>query len=105
MSGVVTGSTPATMRSHLSGIHKDPKKAREKRRAEDPGDTTSRCHDVRRVPASRRNSNTLIMAFGSSAVGRAESILAGITDAYWYDEAYGLPGLSLNLSQNGGEPS
>ena len=71
-SGVVTGSTPATMRSHLSGIHEDRKKAREKRRAEDPGGTTSRSHDVRRVPASRRNSNTLIMAFGSSAVRRAE---------------------------------
>jgi hypothetical protein len=99
MSGVVTGSTPATMRSHQSGIHKDPKKACEKRRAEDPGDTTSRSHDVRRVPASRRNSNTLIMPFGSTAVGLPESTLAGITDAYWYDEAYGLPGLSLNLSQ------
>jgi len=37
-----------------------------------PGGTTSRSHDVRRVPASRRNSNTLIMAFGSSAVGRGE---------------------------------
>jgi len=72
MSGVVTGSTPATMRSHLSGLHKDRKKAREKRRAEDPGGTTSRSHDVRRAPASRRNSNTLIMAFGSSAVRRAE---------------------------------
>src|SRR5215471_9012097 len=77
MSGVVTGSTPATMRSHLSGIHKDRKKAREKRRAEDPGGTISRSHDVRRVPAFRRNSNTLIMAFGSSAVGRAESTLSG----------------------------
>ena len=73
MSGVVTGSTRATMQSHLSGIHKDRKKAREKRRAEDPGGTISRSHDVRRVPASRRNSNTLIMAFGSSAVGRAGS--------------------------------
>jgi formylglycine-generating enzyme required for sulfatase activity len=28
MSGVVTGSTPATIRSHLSGIHEDRKKAR-----------------------------------------------------------------------------
>src|SRR5215475_12513872 len=85
MSGVVTGSTPATIQSHLSGIHEDRKKASEKRRAEDPGGTTSRSHDVRRGPASRRNSNTLIMAFGLSAVGRVEGTPAGITDAYWYD--------------------
>ena len=101
MSGVVTGSTPTTMRSHPSGIHKDRKKAREKRRAEDLGGTTSKSHDVRRVPASRRNSNTLIMAFGSSAVGRAESTLAGITDAIGMAEAYEVPGLSLHLSRNG----
>ena len=97
MSGVVTGSTPATMRSHLSGIHEDRKKAREKRRAEDPGGTTSRSHDVRRVPASRRNFNTLIMAFGSSAAGRAESTLAGITDAYWYDRGLRSAGIISEL--------
>ena len=84
MSGVVTGSTPATMRSHLRGIHKDRKKAREKRRAEDPGDTTSRSHDVRRVPESRWNSDTLIMAFGLSAVGHAE----GCAEAFWFVIAY-----------------
>jgi len=52
---------------------------------------------VRRVPASRRNSNTLIMAFGSSAVGRAESTLAGITDAYWHDRGLRSAGIISEL--------
>ena len=55
-------------------------------------------HDVRRVQASRRNSNTLIMASGSSAMGRSENSLAGITDAIGMKEADEVPGLSLNLS-------
>ena len=67
MSGAATGSGPTTMRFRLIGIRKDPKRAKEKRRAEAPGGTKSRFHVARHVPASRRNSNTLITAFGSFA--------------------------------------
>jgi hypothetical protein len=58
---------------HLIEIRKGRKKAREKLRAEVPGDTKSRFHDARHVPASRRNSVTLIMAFGSFATALAET--------------------------------
>jgi hypothetical protein len=37
------------------------------------------------------------MAFGSSAVGRAESTLAGITDAYWYDRGLRSAGIISEL--------
>jgi hypothetical protein len=60
------------MRFHLIGTRKDRKKAREERRAEVPGDTTSKFQDVRHVPASHRNSNMLIMVFGSLAMGFAK---------------------------------
>jgi hypothetical protein len=74
MSGAATGTGPTTMRFHLIGIRRDRKKAREKLRAEVPGGTKSKFHDARHGPASRRNSNTLIMAFGSFATGLAETI-------------------------------
>jgi hypothetical protein len=72
MSGVAIGSGPTTIRFHRIGIRRGRKRAPEKRRAEVPGGTRSRSHDVRHVPAFRRNSNTPIMAFGSFARGFAE---------------------------------
>ena len=72
MSGVATGSGPTTIRFRPIGIRRDRKKASEKLRAEDPGGTTSRSPDVRRDPAFRRNSNTLIMAFGWFAMSFAK---------------------------------
>jgi hypothetical protein len=72
MSGVAIGSGPTTIRFHLTGIRRDRQRAPEKHRAEVPGGTTSRSHDVQHVPASRRNSNTLTMAFGSFATGFAK---------------------------------
>jgi hypothetical protein len=73
MSGAVTGSGPPTMRFHQIGIRRDRKKASEKLRAGDPGGITLNSHDVRRDPAFRRNSSTLIMASASFAVGLAEA--------------------------------
>jgi len=112
MSGAVTGSTAPTIRFRPPGIRRVQKKASEKPRAVVRGGTTSGSHDVRRVPASRLNSNTLTTAFASSAIALIEhSALnrwaeAGITDANWYDEVYELLGLFVNLSHaNGGEPS
>jgi hypothetical protein len=67
MSGAAIGSRSTTMRFHLSGIQTAPKKAQGERRAEVPGGIRSRFHGAQHVPASRRNSNTLIMGFGSSA--------------------------------------
>ena len=67
MSGAAIGLGPTTMRFQLIGIRRDLKRASEKLRAEVPGGTTSRFRDARLVLASRRNSNTLIMAFGSFA--------------------------------------
>jgi hypothetical protein len=73
MSGAVIGMKPTTMPYHLIEIRRDPKKAREELHAEVPGDTKSRFHDARHVPASRQNSVTLIMAFGSFAIGLTET--------------------------------
>ena len=64
MSGAATGMGPTTMRFRLIGIRRGRQKEREKRRAEVPGGTRSRFHDALPVPASRRNSNTLIMLPG-----------------------------------------
>jgi len=72
MSGAAIGTKPTTMPYPRIEIRKDRKKAKEKLRAEVPGDTKSRFHDARHVPASRQNSVTLIMAFGSFATGLAE---------------------------------
>jgi hypothetical protein len=72
MSGAAIGTKPTTMPYLQIEIRKDRKKAREKLRAEVPGDTKSRFHDARHVLASRRNSATPIMAFGSFATGLAE---------------------------------
>ena len=74
MSGVAIGSEQTTIRFLLTGIRRDRKKATEKHRAEVRGGTKSRSHDVRHVPAFRRNSNTLIMAFGWLATGLGELI-------------------------------
>jgi hypothetical protein len=73
MSGVVIGSGPTTIRFRQIGIRRDRKKASEKLRAEDPGGTTLKSPDVRRDPAFRRNSDTLIMASASFAVGLAKA--------------------------------
>ena len=64
MSGVVTGLRPATTRRHQIATLTAPKRAAERPRAADPGATTSRSRDAQRVPAFRRNLNTLTMAFG-----------------------------------------
>jgi hypothetical protein len=69
MSGAAIGLRPTIMLFHLSGIQTAPKKAQEKRRAEVPGGIRSKFHGAQHVPASRPNSNTLIMDFGSSAKG------------------------------------
>ena len=63
MSGAAIGSQLATMRSRLSGIRGDRKRAAEKHREEAPGGITSRSHDVRPVPAFHRNLNTQTMVF------------------------------------------
>jgi hypothetical protein len=60
------------MRFHLIGIRWGRQKAREKLRAEVPGDTKSRFHDARHARASRQNSNMLITAFESFATGLGE---------------------------------
>lgn len=73
MSGAATGTGPTTMRFLLIGIRRDPQKATGKLRAEVPGGTKSKFHDARHGPASRRNSNTLIMAFASFATGLPET--------------------------------
>ena len=61
-----------TIRFHLIGIRAGRKMATAKYRAEVPGGTTSRSHDVRRVPAFRRNLNTQIMASESFAVAKQQ---------------------------------
>ena len=94
MSGVVTGSGPTTIRFRQIGIRRDRKRASEKLRAEDPGGTKLKSHDVRRDPAFRRNSVTLIMAFVSFAVVLSEHHLAKVAGAHWYDDAYERLGLS-----------
>src|ERR1700677_1895467 len=63
-SGAAIGSRPTTIRFPLIEIRGGLKRAAEKHHAEVLGGTKSRSHDVRPVPAFRRNSNTLIMAFG-----------------------------------------
>ncbi len=63
MNGVAIGTPPTTIRFPLIGIRRDRMRAAEKHRAADPGGTRSRSLDVRHVPAFRRNSNTLTMAF------------------------------------------
>ena len=72
MSGVAIGSPPTTIRFPRIGIHRGRKRACGKPRAEAPGGITSRSLDVRRVPAFRRNSNTLIMGFGWFAMSFAK---------------------------------
>ncbi len=92
---VVTGSGPNTIRFHqIARIRWDRKKGSEELCAEDPGGTTLKSHDVRRDPAFRRNSNTLIMASASFAVVLGEHHPANIRGAHWYDDAYELLGSS-----------
>jgi hypothetical protein len=86
------------MRFHLIAIRKDRQKAREKLRAEVPGGTKSRFHDALHAPASRRNSNTLIMASGWFATGLVE---------IWRNATFGQAGLILFLEcdKTRGEPT